>query len=87
MGYWMTHGSSLEEVKPELVSLSKRYEDGSGPELFYTDKCCQERASLCECFPSLSNLETNDGGQAQRVLLDIFHLMDRLEMRSKLILL
>ena len=74
VGYWMTHGSSIEEVKPELRSIANRYEDGRGPEVFYTDRCCQERQSLTDCMPSLG---VEDNEDFQRVLLDVFHLMDR----------
>jgi len=42
----------LTEIEKELKLIAERYE-GSGPSLFYTDNCCNDRRILSDCFPSL----------------------------------
>lgn len=53
-GFWMTHSKSMEEIRPELTAVQQRYEDGSGPDLFYTDNCCADRRMLTSVFPTLA---------------------------------
>ena len=45
VGFWFTHGTTLEELEPMLRGVARRYKDYgfNGPLLFTTDRCCDER--------------------------------------------
>jgi hypothetical protein len=73
MGFYMMTTQSLAEISRELALINKRYGDGAGPQVFYTDNCCKDRGILERVFPSLRHGDM----EPKRVLLDIFHWMDR----------
>lgn len=75
------HLLSNVSINNKIIQVSKRYADGEGPELFYTDSCCKERRFLSNVFPSLSDgVQDESGGNHQTVLLDAFHFMDRIKV-------
>ncbi|KAI3653227.1 hypothetical protein MP228_002652 [Amoeboaphelidium protococcarum] len=79
-GFWLVPNKSLKELTGEFEVLKQRYaaKDEEGPQAFFTDLCCTERAFLSDMFESLSAT-----GQGQRVLLDIFHFMERYPVKKK----
>ncbi|KAI3642336.1 hypothetical protein MP228_011891 [Amoeboaphelidium protococcarum] len=51
-GFYFVHSTGLKEIQMQLSKISQRYVMG-GPQIFYTDNCCHDRAVLQQCFPSL----------------------------------
>jgi len=56
IGVYFTQTEALSELEEALKALNNRYLIHGHPhiELFYTDKCCQDRALLKKFFPSLN---------------------------------
>ncbi|KAI3634588.1 hypothetical protein MIR68_007499 [Amoeboaphelidium protococcarum] len=82
IGYWLVAGKSLKDLKAEFSDLRARYEmkGEAGPSAFYTDLCCTERETLQQYLPSLF---TEKDSQQQRVLLDVWHFMERYPVSKK----
>ena len=71
LGYWFCRNKSVQQLEPELKNIMERYikqhrmAGGSdtldakelGPELFYTDSCCEERDFLTKVFPRLQQIQ------------------------------
>lgn len=55
-GFWLVPNKSLKELTSEFEVLKQRYaaKDEEGPQAFFTDLCCTERAFLSDMFESLS---------------------------------
>ena len=71
LGYWFCRNKSVQQLQPEMQKIMQRYikqhrmAGGSdtldatelGPELFYTDSCCEERDFLATVFPRLQQIQ------------------------------
>ena len=80
IGFYLTLTTSLGEISKQLSLINARYsdQDSFGPDVIYTDICCAQRKILETIFPSLSHTDTGC-----RVLLDVFHLMNRYPVPKK----